>query len=54
MSNKKYQRYSKELKLEAIRLAEVSDKPATEVARELGLRALGLRVFAWFDRRRRT
>ena len=38
MSKKKYQRYSREFKLEAIRLAEESDKPVTQVARELGLR----------------
>ena len=38
MSKRKYQSYSKEFKLEAIRLAQDSDKPVTQVARELGLR----------------
>ena len=36
--NRKYRTYSKEFKLEAIRLAEESGKPVTVVARELGLR----------------
>jgi transposase len=39
MSRKKYQRYTREFKLEAIRLSDESDKPVTQVARELGLRA---------------
>ena len=30
--------YSREFKLEAVRLLEQSDKPATELARELGIR----------------
>jgi len=38
MMKRKYTKYSKEFKLEAIRLAEGSDKPVTQVARELGLR----------------
>lgn len=38
MARKPYQRYSKEFKLEAIRLAEESDQPVTQVARELGIR----------------
>lgn len=45
MSNKKYQSYSREFKLEAIRLAEVSDKPVTQVARELGLRVN--QIYKW-------
>ena len=32
------QRYIKEFKLEALRLLEQSDKPAADVARELGVR----------------
>src|SRR5690625_278241 len=36
MSNRK--RYTKEFKLEAIRLLERSDRPAVELARELGVR----------------
>lgn len=35
---KKYQRYTKQFKLEAIRLVEESGKPGAQVARELGLR----------------
>ena len=38
MACKSYKRYSKEFKVEALRLAEQSDKPVTQVARELGLR----------------
>lgn len=45
MSDKKYQNYSREFKLEAIRLAEVSDKPVTQVARELGLRVN--QIYKW-------
>lgn len=35
---KPYKTYTKEFKEEAVRLMEVSDKPASEVARELGVR----------------
>ena len=42
---KKYQRYSKEFKLEAIRLAESSDRPVTAVARELGIRVN--QIYKW-------
>jgi transposase len=45
VSKKKYQSYSREFKLEAIRLAEVSDKPVTQVARELGLRVN--QIYKW-------
>jgi transposase len=45
MSSKKYQSYSKEFKLEAIRLAAASDKPVTQVARELGLRVN--QIYKW-------
>jgi transposase len=38
MAKRPYPKYSKEFKVEAIRLAEESDKPVTQVARELGLR----------------
>jgi transposase len=38
MQRKPYKQYSREFKLEAIRLAAVGDKPATQVARELGIR----------------
>ena len=45
MSRKKYQHYTREFKLEAIRLAEESDKPVTQVARELGLRVN--QIYKW-------
>lgn len=35
---KPYKSYTKEFKLEAIRLVESSDRPAVEVANELGIR----------------
>lgn len=38
MAEQKYKRYSKEFKLEAVRLAQTGDKPVTQVARELGVR----------------
>lgn len=45
MSGKKYRRYCREFKLEAIRLAAESDKPVTQVARELGLRVN--QIYKW-------
>jgi transposase-like protein len=39
MRRKPYKQYSREFKLEAIRLAEAGDKTASQVARELGIRA---------------
>ena len=38
MARKPYKRFSKEFKIEAVRLAEESDKPVTQIARELGIR----------------
>ncbi len=38
MARRAYRRFSKEFKLEAIRLAEESGKPTAQVARELGIR----------------
>jgi transposase len=38
MQRKPYKQYSREFKLEALRLAAIGDKPATQVARELGIR----------------
>jgi len=35
---KRYKQYSQEFKVEAVRLSEVGDKTASEVARELGVR----------------
>jgi len=38
--SRKYQRYTKEFKLEAVRLAEEADKPVTEIVRsEIGVRS---------------
>jgi transposase len=38
-----YKQYSREFKMEAIRLAEAGKKPATQVALELGIRVNQLR-----------
>jgi len=38
MARRAYRRFSKEFKLEAIRLANDSGKPTAQVARELGIR----------------
>lgn len=38
MRRNAYKPYTREFKMEAIRLAEVGDKTASQVARELGLR----------------
>lgn len=38
MARRPYKKYSKEFKTEAVRLAEESDKPVTQIARELGVR----------------
>jgi hypothetical protein len=40
MARRAYRRFSKEFKLEAIRLANESGKPAAQVARELGIRVV--------------
>jgi transposase len=45
MSKKAYKTYTREFKIEAIRLAEESDKPVTQVARELGLRVN--QIYKW-------
>ena len=39
MRRKPYKQYSREFKVEAIRLADAGEKPASQVARELGIRA---------------
>lgn len=38
MGRKPYQTYTREFKLEAVRLMETSDRPASEIAMELGVR----------------
>lgn len=43
--NRKYKRYTKEFKQEAVRLSESADKPVTEVARELGIRVN--QIYKW-------
>ena len=45
MSKRAYKTYSKEFKVEAVRLAAESDKPVTQVARELGLRVN--QIYKW-------
>ena len=45
MSKRQYKRYSREFKLEAIRLADESDKPVTQVARVFGLRVN--QIYKW-------
>ena len=47
-----YKTYPKEFKLEAVRLMEMSDKPAAEVARELGLRRNQL--YKWKEQLKKT
>ncbi len=42
---RKYQRYTQEFKLEAIRLMEESDKPVVQLARDLGLRVN--QIYKW-------
>lgn len=45
MTKRQYRRFTKEFKLQAIRLAEQADKPVTEVARELGIRVN--QIYKW-------
>ena len=43
--SRKYRRFSQEFKREAVRLAAESDKPVTEVARELDIRVN--QIYKW-------
>ena len=43
MSRKEYKRYSREFKLEAVRLAAQGERPKAQIARELGIRVNQLR-----------
>jgi transposase len=43
MERKSYTKYSREFKLEAVRLAALGEKPKTQLARELGIRVNQLR-----------
>jgi transposase len=45
MKRQPYRKFSKEFKIEAIRLAEQSDKPVTQIARELGIRTN--QIYKW-------
>ena len=45
MSKRAYKTYTKEFKVEAIRLADQSDQPMTQVARKLGLRVN--QIYKW-------
>lgn len=38
MSREPYKTYSREFKIDAVRLADQSDKPVTQITRELGVR----------------
>mgnify|MGYP001582580063 CR=1 FL=1 len=48
---KKRQSFAKEFKLEAVRLLECGDKPAAEIARELGIRRN--KLYKWQEQLRR-
>lgn len=55
MERKEYTRYSREFKLEAVRLAAVGDKPKARIARELGIRVNQLRKWRLeFEKEERT
>jgi len=43
MERKDYKRYSRDFKLEAVRLAALGEKPKARIARELGIRVNQLR-----------
>ncbi len=43
MERKDYKRYTREFKLEAVRLASLGEKPKAQIARDLGIRVNQLR-----------
>ena len=43
MERKDYKRYSREFKLEAVKLAALGERPKAQIARELGIRVNQLR-----------
>lgn len=43
MERKEYKRYSREFKLEAVKLAALGERPKAQIARELGIRVNQLR-----------
>lgn len=55
MGRKEYTRYSREFKLEAVRLAETGDRPKAQIARELGIRVNQFRKWKLeFEKEKRT
>lgn len=49
---KPYMSYTQEFKLEALRLMEAGDRPASEIARELGIRRN--QIYKWKEQLART
>ncbi len=55
MERKEYTRYSREFKLEAVRLAAVGERSKAQIARELGIRVNQLRQWRLdFEQEERT
>jgi len=55
VERKAYTRYSREFKLEAVRLAALDEKPKARIARELGIRVNQLRKWRLeFEQEERT
>ena len=55
MERKTYTRYSREFKLEAVRLAAMGERPKAQIARELGIRVNQLRKWRLeFEQEERT
>jgi len=55
MERKEYKRYSREFKLEAVRLAALGERPKAQIARELGIRVNQLRKWRLeFEQEART
>ena len=55
MKRKAYKRYSREFKLEAVRLAAMGERPKAQIARELGIRVNQLRKWRLeFEQEERT
>ena len=55
MERKAYKRYSREFKLEAVRLAAMGERPKAQIARELGIRVNQLRKWRLeFEKEERT
>jgi transposase len=55
MGRKEYKRYSREFKLEAVRLAMLGERPKAQIARQLGIRVNQLRKWRLdFEKEERT